>query len=95
VAIAGKLHVITQQAPPCEAARLLRRPLSGLLRDTSPQVRAALLAGLADTLQVGVGCLKPTCRLVCKFDCSLNLQQDILNRSATPSVSKEAGCAYQ
>jgi hypothetical protein len=52
MAIAGQLHVMAKQVSPSDAARLLRRPLSALLRDTSPYVREALLAGLADTLQV-------------------------------------------
>jgi hypothetical protein len=54
VAIAAQLHVMAKEVPPSDAARLLRRPLSALLRDTSPLVREALLAGLADTLQVRI-----------------------------------------
>lgn len=52
VAIAAQLHVMAKRVSPSDAARLLRRPLSALLRDTSPLVREALLVGLADTLQV-------------------------------------------
>lgn len=61
VAIASQLHVMARQVPPADAARLLRRPLAALLRDSNAQVREALLAGLADTLQVR---FKPG-RLVC------------------------------
>lgn len=55
VAIASQLNVMAKHVPPADAARLLRRPLSALLRDTSPLVREALLTGLADTLQVRAG----------------------------------------
>lgn len=63
VAVARQLHAMAQHVAPSDAARLLRRPLAALLRDSSPQVREALLAGLADTLQVTgvwVGRLGPT-----------------------------------
>ena len=53
VAIAAHLHDMAKQVAPSDAARLLRRPLSALLRDTSPRVRQALLVGLGETLQVG------------------------------------------
>jgi hypothetical protein len=52
VAIASQLHLMARQAAPSDAARLLRRPLSSLLRDGSAAVREALLSGLADTLLV-------------------------------------------
>jgi hypothetical protein len=56
MAIAAQLHVMAKKVSPSDAARLLRRPLSALLRDASPLVREALLAGLADTLQVSWCC---------------------------------------
>lgn len=52
VAITSQLHIMAKQVAPSDAARLLRRPLAALLRDSSPQVREGLLAGLAETLQV-------------------------------------------
>ena len=55
MAVASQLHVMAKQVAPSDAARLLRRPVAALLRDSSPQVREALLAGLADTLQVTGG----------------------------------------
>lgn len=55
MAIAAQLNVMAKHVPPADAARLLRRPLSALLRDASPLVREALLTGLADTLQVCAG----------------------------------------
>lgn len=55
VAIAAQLSVMAKHVPPADAARLLRRPLSALLRDASRLVREALLSRLADTLQVCAG----------------------------------------
>jgi hypothetical protein len=53
-AIASQLHLVAAQVARSDAARLLRRPLAALLRDGCAGVRAALLAGMADTLQVCV-----------------------------------------
>lgn len=55
MAITSQLHSMAKQVAPSDAARLLRRPLAALLRDSSPQVREGLLAGLAETLQVRLG----------------------------------------
>jgi hypothetical protein len=75
VAIAAHLHDMAKRVAPSDAARLLRRPLSALLRDTSPHVREALLAGLAETLQVSGlcagSCQAPAgCVVYCQLQCS-------------------------
>lgn len=71
VAIAAHLHDMAKWVAPSDAARLLRRPLSALLRDTSPPVREALLGGLAETLQVSRVCWLLPCT------CSMRLMSSV------------------
>lgn len=51
-AIASQFGQVARSVSATDAAQLLKRPLVMLLKDSTPDVRTALLPGLADILQV-------------------------------------------